>query len=103
MSTIADKLKKIRADISDTCVRAGRSEKSVKVVVVTKTAGIEAIQEVIRQGFVDLGENRVQHLKQVAEEVDTFLQENQDSLQLCFQQQQYQHLLYKLQELVHLS
>jgi pyridoxal phosphate enzyme (YggS family) len=78
MSTIADKLKKIRADISDTCVRAGRSEKSVKVVVVTKTAGIEAIQEVIRQGFVDLGENRVQHLKQVAEEVDTFLQENQD-------------------------
>ena len=78
MSTIADKLKKIRADISDTCVRAGRSEKSVKVIVVTKTAGIEAIQEVIRQGFVDLGENRVQHLKQVAEEVDTFLQENQD-------------------------
>ena len=78
MSTIADKLKKIRADIADTCVRTGCSEKSVKVVVVTKTAGIEAIQEVIRQGFIDLGENRVQHLKQVAEEVDTFLQENQD-------------------------
>ena len=78
MSTIADKLKKIRADIADTCVQAGRSEKSIKVVVVTKTAGIEAIQEVIRQGFVDLGENRVQHLKQVAEEVATFLQENQD-------------------------
>jgi pyridoxal phosphate enzyme (YggS family) len=48
------------------------------VVVVTKTASAAAIQEVIREGFVDLGENRVQHLKQVAEEVGTFLKENQD-------------------------
>ena len=78
MSTIADKLKKIQADIADACARAGRSEKSVKVVVVTKTATLPTIQEVIRQGFVDLGENRVQHLKQVAEEVDAFLKENQD-------------------------
>ncbi|MHC5088929.1 MAG: YggS family pyridoxal phosphate-dependent enzyme [Planctomycetota bacterium] len=75
---IADKLKKVRDDVAGACARAGRSEKSVKVVVVTKTASAAAIQEVIREGFVDLGENRVQHLKQVAEEVGTFLKENQD-------------------------
>jgi len=78
MSVIADKLKKIQDEVANACARVGRSEKSVKVVVVTKTATIPAIQEVIRQGFVDLGENRVQHLKQVAEEVQTFLAENHD-------------------------
>ncbi|MHC5173644.1 MAG: YggS family pyridoxal phosphate-dependent enzyme [Planctomycetota bacterium] len=66
MSIIADKLKKIQDDIANACARVGRSEKSVKVVVVTKTATLPTIQEVIRQGFVDLGENRV------------FLKENQD-------------------------
>ena len=79
MSIIADKLKKVQDDIADSCARAGRSEKSVKIVVVTKTATLPTIQEVIRQGFVDLGENRVQHLKQVAEEIDAFLKENQDN------------------------
>lgn len=78
MSVIADKLKKVQDDVANACARAGRSEKLVKVVVVTKTAALGAIQEVIRQGFVDLGENRVQHLKQVAEEIDAFLKENQD-------------------------
>jgi pyridoxal phosphate enzyme (YggS family) len=79
MNIIADKLKKIQDDIVNACARVGRNEKSVKVVVVTKTATVPTIQEVIRQGFVDLGENRVQHLKQVAEEVATFLRENQDN------------------------
>ena len=78
MSIIADKLKKIQDEVANACAHVGRSEKSVKVVVVTKTAALPAIQEVIRQGFVDLGENRVQHLKQVAEEVRTFLAENHD-------------------------
>lgn len=79
MSKIADKLKKVQDDIAGACARAGRDEKSVKIVVVTKTATAAAIQEVIRLGFVDLGENRVQHLKQVAEEVSDFLTENRDN------------------------
>ncbi|MEN8127896.1 MAG: YggS family pyridoxal phosphate-dependent enzyme [Planctomycetota bacterium] len=78
MSTIADKLKKVQDDVGNACVRAGRNPKNVKVIVVTKTATLAAIQEVIRQGFTDFGENRVQHLKQAAEEVATFLKENQD-------------------------
>jgi pyridoxal phosphate enzyme (YggS family) len=78
MSIIADKLKKVQDDVANACAKAGRSENSVKVIVVTKTAAISSIQEVIRQGLIDLGENRVQHLKQVADEVQTFLHENQD-------------------------
>ena len=79
MSIIADKLKKIQDDVNNACVRAGRNRKNVKIVIVTKTATLPAIQEVIRQGFSDFGENRVQHLKQVADEVDAFLKENQDN------------------------
>lgn len=79
MSVIADRLKRVQDDIADTCARVGRSEKSVKVIVVTKTATLPAIQEVIGQGFVDFGENRVQHLKQVAEDIETFLKDNEEN------------------------
>jgi len=79
VNTISDNLKKLRDDVADACAHAGRSESSVKVIIVTKTATLPAIQEVIRQGFTDLGENRVQHLKQVAEEVDNFLAENKEN------------------------
>lgn len=78
MNQIADKLKKLQDQIAGACARSGRSEKSVKVIVVTKTAATPTIQEVIRHGYVDLGENRVQHLKQVAEDIETFLTENKD-------------------------
>jgi len=78
MSVIADKLMKVREDVAETCAKIGRNEKTVQIIVVTKTATLPAIQEVIRQGFYDLGENRVQHLKQIADEVAAFLKENKD-------------------------
>ncbi|MHC4881647.1 MAG: YggS family pyridoxal phosphate-dependent enzyme [Planctomycetota bacterium] len=76
MSIIADKLKKIQDDVNNACVRVGRNRKNVKIIIVTKTATLPAIQEVLRHGFADLGENRVQHLKQVSDDVDAFLKEN---------------------------
>ena len=78
MSVITDKLKKLKEDVANTCSRCGRNEKSVQIVVVTKTATLPAIKDVIRQGFYDLGENRVQHLKQVSEEIAAFLKENHE-------------------------
>lgn len=78
MSVIADKLKMVQDQVAATCARCGRSEKSVKVIVVTKTATSDAIQQVVRQGIVDLGENRVQHLKQVCDEMTAFLTDHQD-------------------------
>jgi pyridoxal phosphate enzyme (YggS family) len=38
-------------------------------VIVTKSAPLEAIQEVLRLGFYDLGENHAQQLKQVSAEL----------------------------------
>lgn len=77
MSIIADKLKKVQDDVNNACIRAGRDIKNVKTIIVTKTATLPAIQEVIQQGFTEFGENRVQHLYQVANEIETFLKENQ--------------------------
>lgn len=79
MSMIADRLKQVQDNIARACARAKRSENSVKMIVVTKTAPIEAIQEVIDLGFTDLGENRVQQLKQVADEIDAYVREKSGS------------------------
>jgi pyridoxal phosphate enzyme (YggS family) len=52
------------------------------MILVTKTAPLPAIQEVIRLGYADLGENRVQHLKQVADEIDVFFKNEPDKSSL---------------------
>jgi pyridoxal phosphate enzyme (YggS family) len=78
MSIIGDKLKQINDNIANACAKSGRREDSVKLIVVTKTAPAEAVKEVIRQGFTDMGENRVQHLKQISDEMGTFIQEHVD-------------------------
>ena len=75
---IADRLKQIRDTIATACARAHRPEKSVQIIVVTKTAPLDAVKAVIRLGCTELGENRTQHLKQIAEEIDAFLTENAD-------------------------
>ncbi|MCE5185705.1 MAG: YggS family pyridoxal phosphate-dependent enzyme [Planctomycetaceae bacterium] len=75
MTVIADRIKQVQDNIARACARAKRPEQSVKMIVVTKTACIEAIREVIDLGFTDLGENRVQQLKQVADDIDAYLRE----------------------------
>ena len=69
MSKISERLSQIEDKIDSACARAGRSRDDVKMIVVTKTAPIEDIKEVIELGYSELGENRVQHLKQVAGQV----------------------------------
>lgn len=73
MSTIEQRLDKLKRNIADACDRSGRDPAQIIPIIVTKTAHIEAIKEVIRLGYSDLGENRVQHLKQVADEIDTLI------------------------------
>ncbi len=70
--SIEEKIQQIQTNVAVTCERAGRDPKSVKLIVVTKTAPTPAILEVLRLGLCDFGENRVQHLKQVADEVADF-------------------------------
>ena len=82
MSTITERIQQVRQNIAAACQRCGRDPDHVRMILVTKTARIEAIKEVVRLGHVDLGENRVQHLKQVAEEIDTFLQDRGEGSEL---------------------
>lgn len=78
MSKISDRLNKIKENIASACQRSNRDPAEIKLVVVTKTAPLQAVKEVIKLGFSDLGENRVQHFKQIAAEVDEFLIEHKD-------------------------
>ena len=74
MTKISARIKQIKDIINSACMRAERDPEKVKLVVVTKSADIEAVKEVIHLGFTDLGENRVQQLKKISTEVDDFLQ-----------------------------
>jgi pyridoxal phosphate enzyme (YggS family) len=73
MTKISERIKRVKDTINSTCARCGRDLGEVKLVVVTKSADIEAIQEVIRLGFTELGENRVQQLKKVSAQIAEFL------------------------------
>lgn len=69
MTSIADKLKQVQDNIAKACAKAGRKPDSARLIVVTKTATPEQILEVVQAGFTELGENRVQHLKQIADQL----------------------------------
>lgn len=73
MNTIAEKIQIVRENISAACGRCGRDPDQVQTILVTKTASLNAVREVIRLGHADFGENRVQHLKQIADEIEVFL------------------------------
>jgi len=74
MAKILERIEHVKDSINSACARVGRDPHEVKLVVVTKSATIEAVQEVIRLGFTDLGENRVQQLKNVSAQVADFFQ-----------------------------
>lgn len=74
MTKIADRIKRVKDTINSACVGAGRDPTAIKLVIVTKSAELDAVKEVIRLGYADLGENRVQQLKRIWAQVDEFLQ-----------------------------
>ena len=82
MVKISERIKRIKDTIGSICARLGREPNEVKLVVVTKSADIESVKEVIRLGFTDLGENRVQQLKKVSAQIDDFLAEASDGAAL---------------------
>jgi hypothetical protein len=73
MSKISERIQRLTDTIKSTCARVGRNPKEVKLVIVTKSATIEGIKQVIHLGFTDLGENRAQQLKRVSAQIDEFL------------------------------
>lgn len=75
MTKTSERIARVQDNINSACARAGRDPSEIKLVVVTKSATIEAIKEVIHLGSADLGENRVQQLKKVYAQVAEFLKQ----------------------------
>jgi hypothetical protein len=73
MPKIAERIERLKQTISSVCARSSRDPHSVKLVIVTKSASLEAVKEVIRLGCTDLAENRVQQLKKVSLQIAEFL------------------------------
>ena len=67
---LKERITRLEDGINATCAKLGRNPGEVKLVVVTKSATIDTIKEVINLGYVDLGENRVQQLKKVSTQID---------------------------------
>ncbi len=59
---IADNIKSVTQRIAKCCERTGRPVDNVKLICVTKEADLGQIEEVLRCGLRELGENRVQDL-----------------------------------------
>ena len=76
MTKIKERIEKVRANINAACARAGRDPAEVRLVVVTKSASFEAIEQVIRLGFNEFGENRAQQLKKIYVQAEEFLRAN---------------------------
>lgn len=67
-ATIATRLEAVRERIAAACERAGRDPAEVTLVGVTKTHPVEAVEEALAAGQVDLGENRAQEFVPKAEQ-----------------------------------
>ena len=80
MAKISERIKRVKETINCACARVDRDPAEVKLVIVTKSATVKDIKEVIRLGFSELGENRVQQLRKVSAQIAEFLGgENGDS------------------------
>lgn len=60
---IAARIAEVRARIEEACRRAGRDPSEVTLVGATKTVPAGRIREAVAAGLVDVGENRVQELR----------------------------------------
>lgn len=70
---IAANLDRVRQTIADACRRGGRSPGEVAIVAVTKTVELDAIKHLVDLGVTELGESRVQHLAERAEQLAAWL------------------------------
>ena len=77
---IAEALEKVRENIQQSAVKAGRNAAEIKLVAVSKTVKLEMILEAVKAGVTILGENRVQEasgkIKQITELRSLFTDHN---------------------------
>lgn len=73
ISSLKDRCAEVKERIALAAQRAGRSQRDIMLVIVTKHAEPEQILELIQLGYVDFGENRVQQLAQRSSMVGEWL------------------------------
>jgi pyridoxal phosphate enzyme (YggS family) len=61
---IAENIKSIKYRIEQAAGRSGRDSSAIKLVAATKDVPINFIEEAVKAGITDIGENRVQEAKQ---------------------------------------
>ncbi len=59
---IRDRIHRVQEKISGACRRAGRREKDVTLIAVTKTWPVEVVAAAVEAGLAGFGENKVQEL-----------------------------------------
>ena len=69
MSYIKENLEDVGNRIKEAAKRSGRSAEDVTLIAVTKTHPADAINEAIRCGVTDIGENRVQEIMEKYDDV----------------------------------
>lgn len=62
MSALAQRLEEIKGRIKEAAESSGREEKDIKLIAVTKTYSPDIINEAIKLGVTDIGENKVQEI-----------------------------------------
>ena len=67
---ISDNVQRVREQIENACVAAGRSPDDVTLLAVTKTVAAERINAAIRCGVQQIGENRVQEFLGKRDDLD---------------------------------
>ncbi|MCX8011431.1 MAG: YggS family pyridoxal phosphate-dependent enzyme [Ignavibacteria bacterium] len=60
----------LRAEIEEACSKVGRKSSEIKLIAVSKTIPSEIINEAVKFGITDFGENRVQELVNKMDLVD---------------------------------
>jgi len=58
--SIAQHLAQLRDELIRVCARCGRKPEQIAILAVTKTHSAQTVQEAVKAGLTDIGENRVQ-------------------------------------------
>ena len=66
---VSENLKSVRDRIVRAAERAGRNPDEIKLIAVTKTYPTDVMNEAIREGVTDIGENRPQEVRNKYDEV----------------------------------
>ena len=70
MSVIGENIAEIKKDILQNAKKTGRAAEDVVLIAVTKTVEADKMNEAIREGITDIGENKVQEILRKYDDVE---------------------------------